>query len=158
MDEAMLKLLLDERAISRVLDQYATGVDTCNWALYRTIFTDEVDIDFSSWDPSAKRTMQVDEWMATVHAVFGFQATQHIITNRSIDVDGDRATCVAYVQAQHFLPNERGENTVTLGGYYTHSLVRSPDGWKICKCKLTITWVTGNWQIFDLAAKRVAQR
>ena len=101
--------------------------------------------------------MRVDEWIATVRAVFGFQATQHIITNHSIDIDGDQATCVAYMQAQHFLPNDQGDNTLTMGGYYTHRLVRTADGWKISKCKLTVTWLTGNRGIFDLAAQRAAQ-
>lgn len=35
MDEIAVKLLLDERAISRTVIRYATGVDSRNWELYR---------------------------------------------------------------------------------------------------------------------------
>lgn len=158
MDEAAVKLMLDERAISRTVIQYATGVDTRNWALYRACFTDEVEIDFSSWDPALKATMRADDWVAAVRpGLSGFAATQHISTNHVISVDGDQATCVSYMQAQHYLPNDQGDNTLTLGGYYTNNLVRSGDGWKIRKCKLTVSWTTGNRHIFELASKRAAQ-
>lgn len=150
-----MKLMWDERAISRTVIQYATGVDTRNWELYRACFTEELEIDFSSWDPSAKGTMRADDWVAGV-ALSGFQATQHISTNHVIHVNGDEATCVSYMQAQHYLPNAHGENTLTLGGYYTNTLVRSGESWKIRKCHLTVTWTTGNRYIFELAAKRYA--
>ena len=71
-----------------------------------------------------------------ISLVSGFEATQHIITNHVVTIDGDRATCVAYVQAQHFNP----QGMYTVGGYYTNTLVRTPEGWKISKLKLTPTW------------------
>jgi hypothetical protein len=74
-----------------------------------------------------------------------------MITNHVITVDGDKALCIAYVQAQHYLPNEQGESTQTVGGYYTNHFVRTPQGWRIKSCKLTVTWNKGNWGIFDLA-------
>lgn len=155
--DATLKMLLDERAISRLLCNYARGVDTRNWPLYESVFADQIEIDYTSWQADALGTVARDQFVAMGKSIFGFESTQHIITNHMIDVKGDEADIVAYMQAQHFLPNNRGENTLTMGGFYTHHLVRKADGWKIDKAKLTITWLTGNPAIFELAAKRVQQ-
>jgi hypothetical protein len=61
------------------------------------------------------------------------------------------------MQAQHYLPNDQGDNVYTLGGYYTNRLVRTPRGWRIWACRLTVTWATGNRYLFDLARARVEQ-
>ncbi len=72
-----------------------------------------------------------------------------------ITVTGDDATCVAYVQARHYLPNDMGDHTQNMFGYYTNRFVRTATGWKIRACKLTLTWQTGNWGIFALASARL---
>jgi hypothetical protein len=95
---------------------------------------------------------------AARRTVSGFQTTQHMITNHVITIDGDKALCVAYLQAQHCLPNEQGDSTQTIGGYYTNHFIRTPHGWKIKACKLTMTWSKGNWGIFELARQRLFRK
>jgi hypothetical protein len=80
-----------------------------------------------------------------------------MITNHVITIDGDNALCVAYVQARHYLPNDNGDSMQSMFGYYTNNFVRTPNGWKIRTCKLTVTWNTGNWDIFRLASERLKQ-
>lgn len=146
----------DRTQIVETIYCYATGVDTKDWALYRSIFTDEVDVDFSSWDPSnPPRRVKADEWVATVKVLFtGLGATQHSMTNPRVRVEGDRATCIMYVQAAHFLQNDEGDAEFTIGGYYTNQLVRTPSGWRLSGVKLTVTWSRGNKHIMTLAAQR----
>ncbi len=152
-----LQTLLDRQAISDTVIRYATGIDMRDWEAYRSCFTDEVDIDFTSWGGGEPQTMRGDDWAAGVRAgLSGFSATQHISTNHVITLAGDDATCVSYMQAQHYLPNAEGDNTLTLGGYYTNTLVRTDDGWRIRRCQLTVTWTTGNKHIFVLARERFA--
>jgi hypothetical protein len=40
-------------------------------------------------------------------------------------------------------------------GYYTNRFVRTPDGWKIRACKLTVTFNEGNMHILELARRRL---
>lgn len=82
-------------------------------------------------------------------------ATQHMITNHVITLEGDHATCVAYVQARHHLPNEKGDSDLVTYGYYTNRLVRTVDGWKIRGRKLTVRWNEGNMHIFELARRQL---
>ena len=154
-DENQLQFLLDRAAISDVQLRYATGVDMRDWPLYRSCFTDEIDTDFSSVVDRPPQHMKADDWVEFARrTINGMKATQHMITNHVITIEGDEATCVAYVQARHHLPNETGDADQTMFGYYTNRFVRTPDDWKIRACKLTVTWNSGNWGIFELARKR----
>lgn len=155
MDNAALQALLDRAEISDVQLRYATGLDMRDWKIFRSCFADEIDVDFTSVFGGAPRHVTADKWTeAARRTVSGLQATQHMITNHVITLDGDNALCVAYVQAQHYLPNDRGAATQTMGGYYTNQFVRTRAGWRIRSCKLTLTWNAGNWGIFELARQR----
>lgn len=156
MDEAKLQLLIDKAEISEVQLRYATGLDMRDWVAFRSCFADEIEVDFSSvFGGGGPRKVSGDKWtQAARRTVGGLQATQHMITNHVITVNGDEALCIAYVQAQHYLPNDKGESTQTMGGYYTNHFVRTAAGWRIRSCKLTLTWNKGNWGVFDLARKR----
>ena len=155
-DEAKLRFLLDRTEISDVQLRYATGVDMRDWRLYRSCFTDEIETDFTSVFGGEPRRMKADEWVEFARrTINGLKATQHMITNHVITVSGDEATCVAYVQARHYLPSESGENEQAMFGYYTNRFVRTADGWKIRACKLTVNWSTGNFHIFTLARRQL---
>jgi hypothetical protein len=154
-DEAKLTYLLDRLAISDVQLRYATGADTRDWVLYRSCFTDEIDTDFTSVFGGQPRRGNADRFVeAARRFLTGLKVTQHMITNHVITIEGDEAICVAYVQARHHLPNGTGDADQTMFGYYTNRFVRTPDGWKISACRLTVTWNSGNWGIFELARKR----
>lgn len=157
-ENAKLQLLLDRAEISDVQLRYATGLDSRDWALFRSCFADEVDTDFTSVFGGEPRKVSADRWTeAARRTLSGLKATQHMITNHVITVAGDKATCVAYVQARHFLPNDTGDSMQTMFGYYTNRFLRTPAGWKIRACKLTLSWQTGNWGIFALARERLKE-
>jgi hypothetical protein len=157
-EDANLRLLLDRAEISDVQLRYATGVDIRDWRLYRSCFTDEIETDFTSVFGGEPRRMKADEWVEFARrTIDGLNATQHMITNHVITVDGDEATCVAYVQARHHLPNESGASEQAMFGYYTNRFVRTADGWKIRACTLTVNWSSGNFHIFALARRQLDQ-
>ena len=152
-----LKLLLDRAEISDVVHAYATGLDRGDWALYRSIFTDEVDLDFSSVGIPA-RVYKADDWVRDARTLFaGFDATQHVSSNHVHDVRGDEATCVSSMKAEHFI-GDGANDRWTIGGYYTNELVRTDAGWKIRKLTLTATWTRGNPEVPRIARKRGRER
>lgn len=152
-----LALLQDRADITDLINRYATGIDRRDWALYRSIFADELEMDFSSYSGQPGAKMTGDEWVAGVQLLLpGFDATQHLFSNFVIEADGDDATATVYMQAEHFIANSLGDNSHTLGGYYVHKLKRSAQGWKIHATTLNVTWSRGNRHVYQLAAERVA--
>ena len=75
-----LKYLCDRADLTDLINKYATGIDTRDWKLYRSIFADEVDIDFSSYSGQPGTRMTGDDWVAGVQMMLpGFDATQHLL-------------------------------------------------------------------------------
>jgi len=149
-------MLLDRAEISDVALRYATAVDTRDWALYRSVFTDPLTVDFSSWSGEPEATMPVNQWVEKVrNTLAGFDATQHLSSNHVITISGDSATCVSYMIARHYLLEEGEGHMHSIGGHYTNRFLRTEDGWKITRCALQVTWEMGDRGLFEIAAKRV---
>jgi len=157
-DETRLGRLLDRADISDVQLRYATGTDSRDWGLFRSCFTDEVEVDFSEgFGQPAVRVTADDFVKRTAPRMESFEATQHAITNHVITFDDDdHATCVAYVRASHHKPNSTGDSDQTVYGYYTNRFERTPSGWRIAGVKLTALWMTGNFGIFQTALTQEA--
>jgi 3-phenylpropionate/cinnamic acid dioxygenase small subunit len=155
----------DIDAIIAVTYAYAAGIDRRDWEMYRNVFTDPCEFDFSSFNNAPKVTLTPDQWTVGVRSVNGnFDATQHQITNHVVQFDGEStATCVAELRAQHwFSPATMSEfglspdvvNWCEIGGHYTNSMQRVDGIWKISRCHLTVRWQLGNDDVFERARRR----
>ena len=82
----------DRLAVAECVYRYATAVDTRDWAMYRSLFADEVEIDFSSYGPGLPPvTMAADDWVAGLKPLFaGLAATQHMMSNPLVELEGER--------------------------------------------------------------------
>jgi hypothetical protein len=156
--DAALQALLDRAAISDTVTAYATGLDRRDWALYRSIFCDALEMEFSSVGIRAG-AYDADAWVRSAQTLFaGFSATQHTSTNHVHTLRGDSASCVSSMQAEHFVaPGPEiaaGAERWTIGGYYVNELVRTPAGWKLRRVALHVTWTTGNPEVSRVALAR----
>lgn len=153
-----LLTLADSADVVQTLYDYARGLDTKDWTLWRSIFADEVSAKFRAAAETAFIglgqdwvTMSADDWVEGRRELFsGLATTQHQMTNPTVAIDGDQAMCTMYMQAIHFLPGEPA-NEYTLGGYYVDTLVRASDGWKITHVNLNVTWERGDSTVLDRA-------
>ncbi|GAA0486275.1 hypothetical protein GCM10009096_31320 [Parasphingorhabdus litoris] len=147
--------LIDRAKITDHVLKYATGIDWHQWDLYRSIFADEIMLDFSSWSGDPASIMPADDWVAGVRATLEpFDATQHVLTNFVIDLKEDRANCICYMAAHHHLVVDGERQMHSIGGYYVHELERAGEGWLIHKTQLNVTWEMGDRGLFELAARR----
>lgn len=152
-----VEVLVARAELQELIHRYAFGIDTRDWALFRSIFADELYMDFSSFSGAPGEHMSGDTWVARCRAMLpGFDATQHLLSNFMFDLDGDSGKVTVYMQAEHFIANRDGDASHTLGGYYVHQVRRGPPGWKIHGTTLNVTWSRGNRHVYQLAAARVA--
>ncbi|MCG7633588.1 MULTISPECIES: nuclear transport factor 2 family protein [Gordonia] len=150
----------DHEALTSLLARFARGIDLRDWALYRSVFTDEIDIDYSSYRAGNAGHFRADDWVQRGRMLFpGLAASQHFMSNFDIDVDPAAGTgrVVTYVRAEHVLPNTAGDAVFTIGGYYTDDVVRVDGEWRICVKRLTVLWNSGNPQVLTMARERAAE-
>lgn len=152
--------LIDRAEIIDTVNRYATGIDRCDWEMYRDIFTDTVQFDFESWSGAEPAPMAASDWVARVGGTLSaFDATQHVLTNHRVFLNGDEAICVAYMAAHHHFVSDSGERQMhSIGGYYTDRLIRTANGWRIDAVTLTVTWEMGDRSLFQQAATRGRRR
>ncbi len=158
-DTDKLNELLDKQALSELIVSYGHSFDRKDWKLHRSLFTDEIEMDFSaSIGGSGLTTFDADEWVGLVKPFFqNLNATQHIGYPLSIEIDGDSAFVRSMLHAQHFLPNKVGGSIQRMIGYYDNYCVRTAQGWKIKRMIQYIDWNEGNWYIFEKAAGIVGE-
>ena len=150
-----VETLLARAEVSDAVHRYATGIDRREWALFRSCFADELELDFSSWNGVEPRRLPADEWAAGVRAsLTGFDATHHVSTNHVHTIDGSEATCASYMMALHYLVDGGQRQMHAIGGFYTNRLRLGREGWKIHNCKLTVTWEMGDRGLFQIARSR----
>jgi len=154
MTDPALQTLLDRAAVSDVVNTYATAVDTRDWDLFATLFTDSLFLDFRDFDPSLYKQISRAELLDFSRPLERFDATQHLSANHRHTIDGDRATCVSYMHAGHFLKRDGQDHACFLYGYYTYELVRTAEGWKIERYALKVTGQHGDPRVFEWVGLR----
>lgn len=137
-----LQDLSDRIEIADLLTRYADAVDRRDWDRYRSVFTPDARIDYTSVGGVAGSVDEVCNWLA--EALVMFESTQHMISNIEVELDGDTAAVTAMVINPMKLPDGTVHGTVwTTGGWYHHKLVRTPDGWRSRHLREEASWFQG---------------
>jgi ketosteroid isomerase-like protein len=121
-----LQTLADRIEIRDVLTRYCHGIDRGDWEMYRSVFTEDAVIDYTSAGAAKLPRDEMVEMLSGAFATFPF--TQHHVTNIEVHLDGDTAKVIADFYNPMQIPGVEGF-TYT-GGYYHHDMVRTPDGWR----------------------------
>jgi len=143
-DQQKLQLMLDRAEIGEVIYRYAIGADRRDAVMFASVFTDELTVLIrgGSFGEGRKQTLPNGKFAHNVvTALSRFPVTQHLFNVYKIDVEGDTAQTLVYMQARHFIAASEGIHPPwDMGGYYTHHLLRTASGWKVRDYTLNITW------------------
>ncbi|HEY0812148.1 MAG TPA: nuclear transport factor 2 family protein [Pseudonocardia sp.] len=136
--------LSDRADLIELMSRYADIADLKEFTeLPGVVFTDPVTLDFESVAGIPPMTTPLGSYVEVLRASFRpFTATHHVITGHVVTVDGDSAKIHAHVRAEHWLPDELvggGPNCWLVVGFYDNEAVRTADGWRLNRVKLTAT-------------------
>lgn len=132
---------LDRLEIIELQSIYAWAIDNKEGDLFAKAFTADLDARY----PGLARLRGLDTfttWMNVFHSVF--DATQHLISNHSLDIDGDVVTLRSYIQARLVRKDCPDGDNCTGGGYYLDQVVRTDAGWRIRSRQVVGMWQDGN--------------
>jgi hypothetical protein len=130
-----VQAVIDRLEVSDVLVRYCTALDTHDSALLESCFSTDAVLEYDA-APAATPA----EFAERARRLRSLAATQHIITNITVDLDGDRARSTAYVLAMQVRGASEGRETYLIGGSYADTLVRTSAGWCITHRRFTSLW------------------
>jgi hypothetical protein len=118
----------EERAIIALINRYATGLDTADWALLRSCWADEVDVDYGTGETWSSGDA-LNEFMERFHTGL---ITMHMNGNYTIEDTGpDRARGRTYYKA--ILLKGDGSPFMRADGWYDDEFEKIAGEWKITK-------------------------
>ena len=137
-----MNTLSDRADLIELLGRYADIADLKEFTeLPGRVFTDPLTLDFGSVADIPPMTVPLGDYVETLRTAFAFYtATHHAITGPVIGIDGDSATIHAHVRAEHWVSNEftnGGPNYWLVVGFYDNEAIRTADGWRLSRVKLT---------------------
>jgi hypothetical protein len=133
--------MADREDIIELINLYGFAMDTQRWDLFDRIFTEDVDADYGPTSRWSDRTRFKSDF-GSFHELF--DATQHVMTNHLVKVDGDKAASHTY-GSWRLIRHAAGEPPVWDGtGWYDDQWVRQPEGWRISKRVCGVVYWTGN--------------
>ena len=140
--DAAVQRLIDRQDIADLCARYTFGLDTKDWALVRSCFTDAPVFVHPGGRVDGVEGI-IDRARGALEPL---DASQHLLGNVVVEVghDGTTARCTSYFQAQHVRAGTPGGDTYIIAGSYTDTLTRTADGWKIAERVQVYLWRDGN--------------
>jgi ketosteroid isomerase-like protein len=138
---ADLRAIADKQEITEICYRYGLALDRRDWAALAALFTPDADAFYLDMPP-AHGYKAIEDTCRT--ALEPLSATQHLISNVVVRLDGDRAESTCYLQAQHVKTGTAGGDNFIIAGRYDDKLLRTPDGWRIRERRLQLIWTDGN--------------
>ncbi|MEU6895139.1 nuclear transport factor 2 family protein [Streptomyces sp. NPDC046557] len=137
--------LSDLAALSKLSERYLATLDegTFDAVWAESLFTEDVELTFPVG--SHRGVAGVPKFTSQIMERWG--RTHHHGSDVSVELDADRAAISWSLIASHVhfgspLPPD-ASRYFQLGGRFTASARRTPDGWRIDRLRLRIVWTTG---------------
>ena len=141
MDDRVLRMN-DEAAIRRVIDRYCHAVDRGDADDVAALFCEEGTLlaTFEE-DGRYKGRAAVRQWYADYHANYRAKLAflRHKVASVLIDLDGDTARAVTYLDAD-CAPRDEPSRVLRGGGRYDDKFVRVGDSWLFDERAIVINW------------------
>jgi hypothetical protein len=153
-----LRALADRLDIIAVCTRYHWCVDHRDWGGLGDLLADYVsfptpaEMSAPGFDPADYRRSRADI-TAAYPGLLGGVVTQHLVAGHQVELDGDRAVCLAHAINVHQPADQPGGQVVMHGNEYRFELERGGAGWRICARQQWIRWRAGDEAHYDVDAR-----
>ncbi len=131
--------LSDRVEIDDLLTTYTMAIDQGDWDALDRVFTPDAHIDYSATGGTVGAFPEVKAWLAETLPMFS--GMQHVIAQKRVDLDGDRAHVRAYFLNPMVMDQADGRKWhLDIGGVYVHTLVRTAEGWRSERLVEELLW------------------
>jgi len=127
-----LQALADRQAIVDTVVRWASALDAKDWAVARSCFTDEVETDYGDLRGTGAERLTADAFVE--------------LRRRALE------PLTSAMLIHRLDPARAADNTFDTLAHYTHTLVRTPHGWRISRVRQAVAWNRGNAAIHSGAA------
>ena len=143
--ETQIDQLVDKQKIIDLTIAYTWIIDRGPREKLREIFTEDAAfiIDIKTYNGIDAIIDKIDRTLGDL------SASQHIISNQQVSIEGDNATCSCYLHAQHTLHGTEGGENYIMAGRYVDTLIRMDGEWRIAERRLMLDWTEGNLEVLS---------
>lgn len=136
-----LQEISDRIEIQELLVRYSIAIDSKRFDDLLPLFTEDAECDYGSLG-SPRGPAAIAGLISSTLA--GLDATQHLVGNSIVEIDGDSAAVRTYLISQHIRASAPGAKHYFIGGEYVDTVVRTPDGWRFRTRRLDRMWSEGD--------------
>ncbi len=133
---------IDRSEIETILTTFARGLDRTDENLLRSVLHPDATLDFG---PGIFQGIGNDYVHWVLGVLNGVRSSHHMISNVSVELEGDTALTECYFHAHFRLDKPVGREDVFMGGRFLDRFERRPGGpggaWKIVHRKQILDWV-----------------
>lgn len=145
----------DVFAIRQALVSYTAGIDSNDYALFRSGFTEDVRMTFAKRIAPLESLEELARFMEAQHR--RLDGSAHRLTNIFFrEFDGQSATVTSYVHALLVQAGHPDGGSYEVFATYTDEFVRTDDGWRSRRKHAEQFHVRGSSGVLDHAAARAA--
>lgn len=141
-----LRELLDRTAITELIYAVAHAMDARDWTLFATCYAPEAEGEYVNANVVGREGIIA----GTKAFLEPLDATQHLVGNVRVTVEGDTATTHATFIAQHVRAEATGSGQYILGGNYHDTLRRTDDIWVITRRRIRGIWSSGDSSVLPV--------
>jgi ketosteroid isomerase-like protein len=145
-----------ENIITQQIHLLFEGADERNWKKSASIMDKEVLLDYSSMTGNAATHVTPEQIMKAWAAFLpGFDRTNHMLSNFTIDINGQQAQAHYFGKADHFL---HGDIWTVEGSYDTKLVRHDNDKWLIVEHIFHVGKQSGNTSLPTIASQKMEKR
>jgi hypothetical protein len=130
------RLALDFIEIQQVLARYSRGIDRMDRELILSVYWEDA---YDSHAVCEGNPTEFADWIGA--NMTRYRASNHMLGQSLIKLDGDQADTETYFAAFHHEPRDDEDTMVLVGGRYHDLFERRRGEWRILRREVLIDWV-----------------